>query len=874
MKITNTLFVITAALALHNPAAHAVVFTTNTAIGTGNTTYDNQEIIVSGCTLTVDGPHAFASLVLTNGAVLTHSPAPNGETNNRVDLTIAGDAEVPAGCSIDVSGHGYASASGPGAGCSSGGESGGGGGHGGVGGVSAKGCPGGGAYNSILTPTLHGSGGGNGYASPGGYGGGVIRLTVGGTLRVDGAIAANGGSYISGNYGGGGAGGSVSLTVDTMAGTGAISVNGGNGSSVGGGGGGGRIAVEFTALASPPATTAFGGNGYQRGGAGTVLIRPFRAQTPNLDVWNNNIAGAVTPLSIAGGVHNLVIRQGAVAVPDGTLLVTNLVVSVNGTLTCLAGQTGVVATALNAFSIEAGGQVTADGLGWPGGTGPGAGGRNDGDGGGGGSHGGSGGQGAGGARGGNTYDQIPTPHQWGSGGGGGYQSTPGAGGGCVRLVVGGALRVDGSLTANGAASTRPGLGSYAGGGSGGSLWLTAGSLTGTGTISANGGAGTSGGGGGGGRISVSFNTNSFVGGLTAIGASGYQRGGAGTVFTLTNGSARGQVRVDNSGNLGAPTILNATLCPAEAAFDVTATGAALVYPQGPLTLASLRVNGDAVLSHGAGEKTFNLTITSNVVIETNGQINVAGLGYPIGIGPGAGWYAYNGNAGGGGHGGGGGGAQIPYSYQGGGGTYDSPTQPVDFGSGGGGQYGGAGGGAIRLNINGTLQLDGHINAFGAGAPDSHYGGGAGGSIWLQLGTLAGSGSINAAGGWSGGPGGGGGGGRVAIYVRSINSFDTNRITVAGGWGGTYGGPGLDGTLRLLPLSQAAPQLTITCGSGQALLSWPSFSGLQYQLLSATNLPAANWLNEGVPIPGTGGSLSTNLPIGPEPRKFFRLLIDN
>ena len=207
MKITNTLFVITAAFALHNTAAHAVVFTTNTTIGAGNTSYEGHEIIVSGCTLTVDGPHAFASLALTNGAVLTHSPASNGETNNRVDLIIAGDAEVPVGCSIDVSGHGYASASGPGAGCSNGGESGGGGGHGGVGGVSAKGCPGGGAYDSIQSPGMHGSGGGNGYASPGGYGGGVIRLTVGGTLRVDGAITADGANPSSGNYGGGGAGG-------------------------------------------------------------------------------------------------------------------------------------------------------------------------------------------------------------------------------------------------------------------------------------------------------------------------------------------------------------------------------------------------------------------------------------------------------------------------------------------------------------------------------------------------------------------------------------------------------------------------------------------------------------------------------------------
>jgi hypothetical protein len=318
--------------------------------------------------------------------------------------------------------------------------------------------------------------------------------------------------------------------------------------------------------------------------------------------------------------------------------------------------------------------------------------------------------------------------------------------------------------------------------------------------------------------------------------------------------------------------LNATLCPAEAAFDVTATGAALVYPQGPLTLANLRVNGGSVLSHAVQDKTFNLTITGDAVIETNGQINVAGLGYPAQTGPGAGWIAWNGNAGGGGHGGGGGGAQVPYGYQGGGGTYDSPTQPADFGSGGGEYRGGAGGGVIRLNVNGTLQLDGRINAAGASVQDSHYGGGAGGSVWLQLGTLAGSGAITAAGGWSGGPGGGGGGGRVAIYVRSLDGFDTNHIIVAGGWGGNSGQAGIDGTVRLLPLSQASPQLTITGGSGQATLSWPSFSGLQYQLLSATDLSAPGWLPLGGPIPGQAGLQSTNVPITSEPQRFFRLQV--
>ena len=46
------------------------------------------------------------------------------------------------------------------------------------------------------------------------------------------------------------------------------------------------------------------------------------------------------------------------------------------------------------------------------------------------------------------------------------------------------------------------------------------------------------------------------------------------------------------------------------------------------------------------------------------------------------------------------------------------------------------------------------------------------------------------------------------------------------------------------------------------------------VLVTTNLPAASWLDKGAPFPGTGGLLSTSLPIGPEPNQFFRLQIQN
>ena len=95
--------------------AKAIVFTTNTTVGVGILTYEDQPLVVSNCTLTVDGVHSFASLWLTDGAVLTHSPAPAGETNNRLDLAITGNLMVDAASRVDANAKGYGPVAGPGA---------------------------------------------------------------------------------------------------------------------------------------------------------------------------------------------------------------------------------------------------------------------------------------------------------------------------------------------------------------------------------------------------------------------------------------------------------------------------------------------------------------------------------------------------------------------------------------------------------------------------------------------------------------------------------------------------------------------------------------------------------------------------------------
>lgn len=170
-----------------------------------------------------------------------------------------------------------------------GGSSGSGAAHAGVGG---DGSPGLGAaksgntstYGSSTNPVLYGSSGGGGYhtnTGPGGGAGGVVHLTISGTLTVSGSIKADGGNGVySGGWsgGGGGSGGSVNLRTAGLAGSGAITANGGagaNGGSGAGGGGGGRIAIRYSTLSfsgtssTSAGAAGTGGSGFA-GGVGSI----------------------------------------------------------------------------------------------------------------------------------------------------------------------------------------------------------------------------------------------------------------------------------------------------------------------------------------------------------------------------------------------------------------------------------------------------------------------------------------------------------------------------------------------------------------------------------------------------------------------------
>ncbi len=549
------------------PASGQVVLTANTVIAPGDTTYECKELTVNGCTLTVDGSHTLATLTVTNNGVVTHSAGTAG-----CNLAVSRDLIIHPGSAIHADGKGYGSETGPGAGTGSSG-----GGHGG------EGAGGGGVYGSIAQPTELGSGGaGCGPGSTVGAGGGAIRLTVGGTLLVDGRVSADGANGDGGTcYAGGGAGGSLWISANTLVGNGTISANGGG--SSGYGGGGGRLALDTTYDTFSGIVTARGGGNIMTGGAGTIFRKlPTEANgLLSVDNWGAN--GATTPLpsgshtfdsveaiygaqfeippsvvlnvtsAIAVSTYATITLEGdgdlhsaaAEILPDGRLYLnrsaalSGLHIHSGGLLSQSGAATGLDLTVSENATIDEQGVMQVDGRGYTAGNGPGAGQANFVcHCGGGGGHGGKGG--AGGAAGGAAYGSVAEPVEPGSGGGGCTPgSTPGAGGGTIRLTVDGTLTVNGWVSADGFSGSDATC--NGGGGAGGSIYVSAGTLTGEGIISARGGSGstvptTAGGGGGGGRIAIhtSLASGKIVQNLFALGGRGYTNGEPGTVYPFAS----------------------------------------------------------------------------------------------------------------------------------------------------------------------------------------------------------------------------------------------------------------------------------------------------------------------------------------------------
>ncbi len=458
-----------------------------------------------------------------------------------------------------------------------------------------------------------------------------------------------------------------------------------------------------------------------------------------------------------------------------------------------------------------------------------------------------------------AYGDYRQPFLFGTGGKG---TQPSYGGGRIKLVAD-ELVVNGGIWANGSS------GYYAGGGSGGSIWLDVGTLSGTGTISANGGTSTSNysggtGGGGGGRIAIYYDSAAgfdIVQNVTAVGGKGYnaQSGGAGTVFLKNKADSPGLLRIANNPNgpgvTGSPTPIagsngddvEITQAIAEfrsgsfrnVSFDSTqvfVTGATTVSSfagvgtsntvtlSAALNVPELLVQGwtlfsntvqniDSlrVVNNGRIHHSFSSQFPNAEVAFVSNRIEIDASSYIEVTGRGNVADATQLGRTGGSYGGSGGVPADGVTNS----TYGDYRQPVDYGTGGTGTYSGyRGGGRVRLVAN-ELVLNGQINSNGTST--SYTGGGSGGSIWLDVGTLSGTGTIQTNGGAVGyansGGAGGGGGGRVAVYYGAVSGFDlTTQVKAFGGNG--YNAPaGAAGTVYLKDKAQTQGQLRIANGPG-------------------------------------------------------------
>ncbi|MGE5392288.1 MAG: DUF2341 domain-containing protein [Candidatus Saccharibacteria bacterium] len=206
------------------------------------------------------------------------------------------------------------------------------------------------AYGSQSNPVDFGSGGAAaGYganAKTGGNGGGLIKLTIPGTLTINGTITANGtAGGTGGAYGaGGGSGGSINIlagTVISTGGTPAITAGGGAGGSStgtnqGGGGSGGRIVVYWTTDKTYTGTVAAAG-GAAGGGvagaglAGTIIQQalPTTAIDAICSTPGNNCTGSGI-LAVPQESYGVAGFAGTAATPVGTNL-TGIEMSIKDT---------------------------------------------------------------------------------------------------------------------------------------------------------------------------------------------------------------------------------------------------------------------------------------------------------------------------------------------------------------------------------------------------------------------------------------------------------------------------------------------------------------------------------------------------------------
>ena len=239
---------------------HLVTLSEDTSIADGDATYDGQDIVVDGATVTVDGTHSFHSIEIRGGGSITHSTATT-ESESRLELTVTGHVIIGQASEIDVSDRGYLEGRTTGNVVEGASEGTSGGSYGGSGGGWSNAV-----YGDFRNPNELGSGAGP--DQDGGTGGGLVRIQAG-TVALEGLIAADGQRGYSGYWSaGGGSGGGVWLDVGVLTGHGELRACGGGKDSSGGGGGGGRIALHYGDM------TGFTGTCWRRAAAAREARAP------------------------------------------------------------------------------------------------------------------------------------------------------------------------------------------------------------------------------------------------------------------------------------------------------------------------------------------------------------------------------------------------------------------------------------------------------------------------------------------------------------------------------------------------------------------------------------------------------------------------
>ena len=232
-----------------------------------------------------------------NGGVQTHS----------LVIDVGGDALITG--YMDVNGKGHSSGQGPGTGGTQGQYStDGGASYGGLGTAGYSAVVAGSVYGSLSSPAELGSGGGG---SGSGSGGGAIKLSVTGTLTVNGWILSRGGDASLATGDAGGSGGSIWLVAGTITVSGTIAANGGDGgmegynSRDGGSGGGGRIAIYYTTNTHSGTVSVYGSsmNAAHISTSGTVYDKDTDDSYGSLTI-NNNGNNSILSTPLIDGTYN------------------------------------------------------------------------------------------------------------------------------------------------------------------------------------------------------------------------------------------------------------------------------------------------------------------------------------------------------------------------------------------------------------------------------------------------------------------------------------------------------------------------------------------------------------------------------------------